>query len=237
MGILRDPTIDHRDRVFGQVTGGFGGPAADPRLHLTRTDPTPQARETVTQVQSIADQPFSGGRGGGQHDPELGRRELRHFRGAGTTEPDQLLTAGQHRARGPGELTVQVGPMSRRLQEPHLRLFSIPPRLLGGGQGGQLVECAEVGVEHVFDSTCHGRHPPARFALSTTLSGSQHRLRGTTWAGELNGRARHSLALNAGCGVPRWAGRSRSHATDVRSAAGSRNPARPLRLGPSARRR
>ncbi len=151
------------------MAGGVGGLAADPRLDLTRTDPCPQLWESVAQVQRVRHEPFRGVGGGGEHDAELGRGELRHDRGAGATEADQLLTPEQGRTGGPGDLAVQVGPVRGGLQQSHFALLDDRAGLFGGGQGGQLVECAEVGVEHVFDSTCHARQPPDRFALSTRV--------------------------------------------------------------------
>ncbi len=170
VGIFGDPAVHHRHGGFAQVAGGVGGLAADPRLDLTRTDPCPQRGSRWRRSNASATSRSAAWRGGGEHDAELGRCELRHARCAGAAEPDQLLTAGQQRARGPGELTVQVGPVRGGLQQPDLALLDDRAGLLGGGQGGQLVECAEVGVEHVFDSTCHVRQSPDRFALSTRVS-------------------------------------------------------------------
>ncbi len=52
--------------------------------------------------------------GGGEDDAELGRRELRHARCAGATEPDQLLTAGQQSGRWTGRARCAGRPSARR---------------------------------------------------------------------------------------------------------------------------
>ncbi len=97
------------------AAGGVGGFAADPRLHLTGTDPGPQQGEAVAQVEGVGDQEFAGVGGQGQDGTELGAGELGHLRGPVASDLDEPFGTRQHEACSL-EGAVDVGPVGGDLQ-------------------------------------------------------------------------------------------------------------------------
>ncbi len=144
-----DVHLAHRS-ADGQVSGGVGDLAADPRLHLPGLDPGPQTGQPVPQVQRGRDQPVGGVGGDPEHRAELGGGELRHLRRAGTAEPEQTFTPRQRpaaRLRPATDHGVQVGPWAAA--------SAWPPRRRSGSIGG----AAQPGLaRRVRLAIPHGHH-------------------------------------------------------------------------------
>ena len=191
--IRGDLGVDLATDRDGQLSGGVGDLAADPRFHFPGLDPGPQTGQPVPQVQCGRDQRVCGVGGDAEHGAELGGGELGHLRGAGTAEPDQPFTAGQRpaaRLRRRGDHGVQVGPMSGGVELGHLGGVQ---GSIGGsriGQGGVGVHPVQIlpHIEHVFDHTslgtdtleepgirCGQRIPASATCGSTGLDKLDHR--------------------------------------------------------------
>ncbi len=98
----------------GKVTGLLGGPAGEVDRHPELTHQRPQPREAVGQVQHVTHQRQGGFVGEIECGGELGRRELRDQRRAGTGERDHLLPEQRSQLTRVGERCPSATPRPRR---------------------------------------------------------------------------------------------------------------------------
>jgi hypothetical protein len=102
----------------------------------------------MPQIQRVRDQPGRGARRHRQHRTQLGRRELRHLRGAGTTQRHQSLTARQgHPVIGTLQHRMEVSPVRCVDQDPHLCLLRNSTRCRDIGQQTVGVKVGRLGFE------------------------------------------------------------------------------------------
>ena len=151
----RHPLVDVAGRLGGQLQAGGGEQPRLPRRRLAAADLGPGEREPVPQRQRLPEVIRGHTGRDTDHQPELGRRELRDLRAAVAAQHHATFAAVEAaptRAGRAGVGVVAVGEDLGVLDQP-----GRAPVLLGAVLGGRLQQFwrrqrGQVSFEHVFDS-------------------------------------------------------------------------------------